>query len=64
MNSVEYLRRSATYHMDKEFDRIADELEELNKRNRQMYLDMRASNMFDMTDEQWFDKYGYFNINP
>lgn len=64
MNSIEYLRRSARYHMDKEFDRIAEEMENLIKTNRQMYLDMRASNMFVMTEEQWFDKYGYFNINP
>ena len=60
MSYVDYLRNLSRRDSNPELFDIADYLENLEKTNRRMFVDLKASEMFKFTEEQWFDKYGYF----
>lgn len=60
MSYVDYLRNLSRKDSNPELLDIADYLENLEKTNRRMFVDLKNSNLFDLTEEQWFDKCGFF----
>lgn len=60
MNYVEYLHKVSRQSSDKNLLDVADYVEELERKNRKLFLDLKATGALQLTEEQWFDRYGYF----